>query len=64
MTSTLCLQRLMRSRSWAKLFISAASRDPAILHDAVELLFGFGCASILASARILRTRLPRDTAKS
>lgn len=55
--STLLLHRLMRSPSWAKLFISAAQTDPVVLHDAIELLFGFGRAHILTAARILGTRL-------
>jgi geranylgeranyl reductase family protein len=54
--STLLLHKLMRSPSWAKLFIGAAEQDPAVLHDAIELLFGFGRAHLLTSARILRTR--------
>jgi geranylgeranyl reductase family protein len=59
MASTLLLHRLMRSPSWAKLFISAAQRDPEVLRDAVELLFGFGRVRALTSARILRTRWHR-----
>jgi geranylgeranyl reductase family protein len=55
--STLLLHRLMRSPYWARVFISAAEQDPAVLHDAIELLFGFGRAHVLTSARILRTRL-------
>jgi len=55
--STLVLHRLMRSPSWAKLFISAAQRDPVVLQDAIELLFGFGRAHILTAARILGTRM-------
>jgi menaquinone-9 beta-reductase len=57
MASTLLLHRLMHYPAWAKLFISAASRDPAILQDAVALLFGAGRAHVLTAARILRTRL-------
>jgi 2-polyprenyl-6-methoxyphenol hydroxylase-like FAD-dependent oxidoreductase len=54
--STLLLHRLMRSPYWAKVFISAAERDPAVLQDAIELLFGSGRASVLTSLRIFRTR--------
>jgi flavin-dependent dehydrogenase len=55
--STLVLHRLMRSPYWAKLFIGAAEQDPAVLHDAIELLFGFGRAHVLTAMRILRTGL-------
>lgn len=56
MASTLILHRLMRQPHWAKLFISAAQRDPDVLRDAVDLLFGTGRVSALTAARILRTR--------
>lgn len=56
MKSTLLLHKLMRSPAWAKLFITAAQRDPEILRDAIDLLFGAGRVRALTSARILRTR--------
>lgn len=57
MASTLLLHRLMRYPAWARLFIDAASRDRAVLQDAVALLFGAGRAHLGTAARILRTRL-------
>jgi len=59
MKSTLLLHKLMRSPAWAKLFITAAERDPEILRDAIDLLFGAGRVRALTSARILRTRWHR-----
>jgi menaquinone-9 beta-reductase len=56
--STLVLHRFMRSPYWARLFIGAAGQDPAVLHDAIELLFGSGRAHVLTALRILRTSLP------
>jgi menaquinone-9 beta-reductase len=58
--STLVLHRLMRSPYWAKLFIGAAEQDPAVLRDAIDLLFGSGRAHVLTALRILRADLPRD----
>jgi geranylgeranyl reductase family protein len=54
------LHKMMRSPYWAKVFISAAAQDPLILHDAIDLLFGFGRASGITAARILRTRWAGD----
>ncbi len=54
MASTLFMHRLMRWPYWAKLSIDAAGRDPAVLHDAIDLLFGFGRVRATTSMRILR----------
>jgi menaquinone-9 beta-reductase len=56
MKSTLLLHKLMRSPSWAKLFITAAQRDPEVLTSAIDLLFGAGRVRATTAARILRTR--------
>lgn len=59
-TSALLLHRLMRSPHLAKIIISAAAQNPAVLHDVAELLIGFGRVSLATPARILRSRRPRN----
>jgi geranylgeranyl reductase family protein len=55
MRSAVLLHRMMARPYWARLFISAADRDPVVLRDAVELLFGFGRVHATTALRILRT---------
>jgi geranylgeranyl reductase family protein len=52
--SSLAAQRLMHYPGWAKMVVRAAQRDPAMLRDAIELLFGFGRIRATTSLRILR----------
>jgi flavin-dependent dehydrogenase len=45
---------LMRSTLWAKIVVKAAAKDPVVVRDAVELLFGEGTIRPSTTFRILR----------
>jgi flavin-dependent dehydrogenase len=47
--------RLMRNPHWASMMVRAAQRDPQVLRDAIELLFGFGRIHSSTAARIVRS---------
>lgn len=49
--------RLLRSERWASMLLKAAERDPHMLQDGVELLFGFGRIRASTVGRILRNGL-------
>lgn len=46
---------MLRSQRWASLLLRAAERDPHMLQDGVELLFGFGRIRTSTVARIMRS---------
>lgn len=52
--SSLLAHRMMRSPMWAKMVVRAAQRDPEVLRDAIDLLFGFGRIRGTTAARIVR----------
>lgn len=52
--SSLAAHRMLRSPMWAKMVVRAAQRDPEVLRDSIDLLFGFGRIHTITAARILR----------
>lgn len=55
--SCLVSHRLLHSRRWATALLRAARRDPRMLADGVELLFGFGRIRASTVLRIARSGL-------
>ncbi|HEY3871356.1 MAG TPA: geranylgeranyl reductase family protein [Actinocrinis sp.] len=49
--------RMLRSQRWASMLLRAAQRDPQMLQDGVELLFGFGRIRASTVLRVLRSGL-------
>jgi menaquinone-9 beta-reductase len=56
MASCVIGHRLMGNPRWARMFIRAAQRSPAVLADAVNLLFGFDRVHALTVVRVLTTK--------
>ena len=48
------MYHLMHSVRLTTMVFHAAERDPVVLHDAIEMLFGFGRMRAMSAARILR----------
>jgi len=53
--SSIAVHRLMNSSHLTTMFIRSAQRDPVVLRDGIELLFGFGRVRVLTCARVLRS---------
>jgi len=53
--SSITVHRLMHSPHLTTIFIRSAQRDPVVLRDAIEMLFGFGRVRVLTSVRALRS---------
>ena len=47
--------RLMCNPYWASMMVRSAQRDPQVLRDAIDLLFGFGRIHATTAARIIRS---------
>jgi menaquinone-9 beta-reductase len=58
--SSISVYRLMHSPHLTTMFIRTAQRDPVVLRDAIEMLFGFGRVRVLTSARVLRSGWQRS----
>jgi hypothetical protein len=46
---------MLRNQAWTGILLNAASRDPQVLTDGVDLLFGFGRIRAGTVARIARS---------
>jgi geranylgeranyl reductase family protein len=58
--SSIAVHRLMHSLYFSTIFIRSAQRDPVVLRDGIELLFGFGRIRVLTCARVLRSGWSRS----
>ena len=58
--SSIAVHCLMHSLHLTTMFIRSAQRDPVVLRDAIEMLFGFGRVRVLTSARVLRSGWQRS----
>jgi menaquinone-9 beta-reductase len=50
--------RLLRSPVWSSVLVRSMQRDPQVLSDAIDMLFGFGRFHLATALRVLNPHLP------